>query len=258
MNNKALFLKDSSAYNMYHFMIYMLSHLSNMTGSYDTLYIGWGPETTHYFTHNHNFAFEALRLIFPSINIIRTLNTAVHLDCDHVIVTDDARFSTEIRRKYRYLRGLFFPHISNHLVKPYSKRIYISRGDAHYRYITNEKEVMEALTKIGFHCLSLKGMSFIDQISLFYHADTILSIHGAALTNLIFCKPDTRVIEFATPYMRENSQHFKDISETFNLNYQVYDGNISEVRIKNQNNMEIFNDNNITINDIDQLVASLV
>jgi len=255
--NRSLFIKDACAYNMYHFMIGMLSNLINATGEYDTIYIGWGEWTANYFNNNHNFALESLKLVFPSSKIICCENKCPS-NCENLLYTNPELFSFEKRKKYIYLRGLFIPHISNHVLsKPYSNRIYISRGDARYRYITNEKEVMEALTKIGFHCLSLKGMSFIEQISLFYHADTIISIHGAALTNLIFCKPNTTVIEFATPYMQEKSQYFKDIAETFCLNYQVYTGDITEDRIKNQNNMEIFNDNNITINYIEQLIAMI-
>src|ERR1017187_7050040 len=42
----------------------------------------------------------------------------------------------------------------------------------------------------------LEGMSSVDQILLLQSAESIIGAHGAGLSNLLFCEPGTKVIEF--------------------------------------------------------------
>mgnify|MGYP002778183230 FL=1 len=79
------------------------------------------------------------------------------------------------------------------------ERIYISRANAKGRRITNEAEVIELLNSFGFKKLILETMSFIEQISLFAAAEIIVAPHGAGLSNLVFCKQGTKVIEIFSP-----------------------------------------------------------
>ena len=48
-------------------------------------------------------------------------------------------------------------------------------------------------------------MSFKKQLHIFYNADIILSTHGGAITNSIFCTPHTVLIECDPPYFYEMS-----------------------------------------------------
>lgn len=97
-------------------------------------------------------------------------------------------------------------------VKNYSQRIFISRKKAHWRRVINENEVFVALQKLGFVRIFLEDLSIFDQISLMENAQFIVSTHGAGLTNLAFCKPNTSVLEifpggaFTTPF--EESDEF--------------------------------------------------
>ncbi|MGG1664133.1 glycosyltransferase family 61 protein [Brevibacillus sp. NRS-1366] len=79
------------------------------------------------------------------------------------------------------------------------KRIYISRADAKRRHVKNEQEVMGFLKNNGFACLLLDGLSVAEQAQIFFSAEMIIAPHGAALTNLVFSKPGTKVIELFSP-----------------------------------------------------------
>lgn len=75
--------------------------------------------------------------------------------------------------------------------------IYITRCNAKIRKILNENEVIDLLRKYGFKVVEFESLSFQQQVSLSYYAEIIVSIHGAGLTNMIFCKPGTVVLEFS-------------------------------------------------------------
>ena len=76
------------------------------------------------------------------------------------------------------------------------KRIYLSREGAAIRRVTNEPDIVAMLSRYGFESVEPGGIPFSRQAELFQSADIIVSPHGAALANLMFCRPGTRVLEF--------------------------------------------------------------
>ena len=82
----------------------------------------------------------------------------------------------------------------------YPERIYVTRKKAQYRRIFNEPEVIEYLTQQGFETVELETISVEQQATLFAHAKVIIAPHGAGLTNLMFCRPQTQVIELISPH----------------------------------------------------------
>jgi capsular polysaccharide biosynthesis protein len=74
-------------------------------------------------------------------------------------------------------------------------RLYVSRGDAGARSVANESEVMAVLRDYGFTPVRFAGMGLRDQARLFASAEAIVAPHGAALANLVYCRPGTKVIE---------------------------------------------------------------
>lgn len=57
--------------------------------------------------------------------------------------------------------------------------------------------------------VQLEHLSFEEQVFLFYHAHLIIGIHGAGLSNLLFCQKNTKVIEIR-PII---SNYFSEISK---------------------------------------------
>ena len=94
---------------------------------------------------------------------------------------------------------------SNELSNSPFRNIYISRLDSNNRVITNEKDLINYLEKYNFEIYTLSNLNFLDQIKLFNESKTIISMHGAALSNLIFANKRTKVIEIA-PNFNLNKQ----------------------------------------------------
>ena len=85
------------------------------------------------------------------------------------------------------------------------------------RKIYNIKQVEAFLSKYDFETVYLEGMRVVDQILLFQSAEFVIGPHGAALTNLLFCQPGTKVIEFMPSV--EMRPFFWLISEKLDLVY---------------------------------------
>lgn len=74
--------------------------------------------------------------------------------------------------------------------------IYLSRPPGR-RGFTNEDRVREFMEAHGLEVVSPEKLSLGEQFALFASARTIVAAHGAALSNLIFCQPRSRILELA-------------------------------------------------------------
>ena len=126
-----------------------------------------------------------------------------------------------------FLRQTFLPTALSKFQQSdrhFPERIYISRAGAKYRHLFNEDEAIEQLQEWGFVSVALETMSFVEQILLFSHAKVIVAPHGSGLTNLIFCQPNTQIIELTSPrYFRH---YYRTISQHLNLHHYYLIGEV--------------------------------
>jgi len=116
-----------------------------------------------------------------------------------------------------WLRDAFLEKSSH---QEYSRFVYIGRADARKRRLLNEEECFSTvLQPLGFEAYQLSKMPFTSQIRLFAGADAIVGIHGAALTNLSFCRNGTSVVELFPATWR--LRMFEKISHLRGLNYHA-------------------------------------
>lgn len=76
-------------------------------------------------------------------------------------------------------------------------KLYISRRDSPQRPMLNELELETLLSQKGYQIAQLSKLSLVEQMSLLHQADVIIAPHGAGLSNLIFCRPGTKIIELS-------------------------------------------------------------
>jgi capsular polysaccharide biosynthesis protein len=96
-----------------------------------------------------------------------------------------------------FLRSRFVP-----LAPPATRsdrRIYISRDKAKTRHVLNEREIVLALEARGFERVLLEDLPFLEQVRLLNEASFVVAPHTTGLTNLVFCRPGTSVIEIFAP-----------------------------------------------------------
>jgi capsular polysaccharide biosynthesis protein len=107
--------------------------------------------------------------------------------------------------------------------------LYLSRNEAAMRKILNEDELIEPLKDLGFTIMRASGMPLADQIEAFRQARVVVSAHGAGLTNILFCRPGTKLVEI----FPENGVHgsaFTRLSSHLDFDYYFAVGSRVENR----------------------------
>ncbi len=124
---------------------------------------------------------------------------------NHLII-DDYYFSTLTAMSgcdnpyaISYLRTAFLGKGASDTALP--KRFYIRRSGKP-RGVANETEVIQFFGERGWAIIDTETLSFRQQILLFSQAEAFCTIHGAAMTNLVWCKPGCHAIEmFASNFV---------------------------------------------------------
>jgi glycosyltransferase involved in cell wall biosynthesis len=101
------------------------------------------------------------------------------------------------------------------------RKIYLSRGKRG-RALSNERDIENALHRIGFQSVDPVTMSFEEQVRLFRDAEVIIGPSSAALANIIFCERDPIVLSLI-------AAHNADFGIYANLLQVVGNGRFSHV-----------------------------
>lgn len=144
-------------------------------------------------------------------------------------------------KKFRYVRAnelmilpFFYkpePWICNNLRATFltpdnilpKKRIYISRNRSKIRKLINEFELISLLGAFNFDIVFTEGMTIREQAKIFNSADVIISPHGAALANIVFCDPETKIIELrAESHDNGLGEVYQHLSSICNLRHFSY------------------------------------
>ena len=88
-------------------------------------------------------------------------------------------------------------------------KVYLSRNNSVYRNLINEGDLRDTLKKKNFMIVDTNNMSVFEQIKIFSAADVIVGPTSSALTNIIFSKKGTRVIEIIPKYKYDYEKTFK-------------------------------------------------
>jgi capsular polysaccharide biosynthesis protein len=118
----------------------------------------------------------------------------------------------------RELRTLFRSHFVNTGTTQTVDRIYVSRGRTGRRRVINENEVSALLRSYGFVTLYFEDYTFEKQVQLASQTTMMISIHGAGLTNMLFMKEKTSVLEFRPKNDYTNLCYFA-LASALDLNY---------------------------------------
>ena len=98
------------------------------------------------------------------------------------------------------------------------RRIYISRNKSHRRKISNEDELINLLKKFNFKTVYAEKISFDNQIKLFSSSNYVVGLHGAGLSNLIWMKEKSNILEIRPEKDLYLNCYF-NLASLLNINY---------------------------------------
>ncbi|WP_170937362.1 MULTISPECIES: glycosyltransferase family 61 protein [Rhodomicrobium] len=108
--------------------------------------------------------------------------------------SDNAEWLPVDRKAAARLTGLVRAHYG--LAEPRGGgQMFFSRGDAKQRRLLNEAELEAVAAAKGFARFEAHAGNHREQVRAFGDSDMIVAVHGAGLTNLLFARPGTTVIE---------------------------------------------------------------
>ena len=99
------------------------------------------------------------------------------------------------------------------------KKIYLLRGKQAKRQLIGEERLISIMRELDFDIIDPQQLSFFEQINVFNQAEIVVSLHGAALTNMLFCKPKTLIIELRSTHLPP--EFYSAIAETYDLSFDT-------------------------------------
>ena len=119
-----------------------------------------------------------------------------------------------LKRNYPEWIVDFLRKLINHPLPSQNRRLYITRGTGSRKPI-NEKELIDILSKYDFEIYDPSRHT--EPQNDFAEAEVIVGAHGAGLSDLVFCQPNTKVLELI-PSDHVFTDYFS-ISEAAKLQY---------------------------------------
>ncbi|MDX6677165.1 MAG: hypothetical protein QOE31_1217 [Solirubrobacteraceae bacterium] len=101
-----------------------------------------------------------------------------------------------------------------------ARRIYLSRDDAKRRRASNEADVARVLRQHDIEVHRIDPSRPWEQMRAALGANLIVGVHGAALTNVIFMRPGSRLLELRHPHERYFADHYRPLAAMVGVDYQ--------------------------------------
>lgn len=162
----------------------------------------------------YDFAMNSLKKFGIKENQIVYLRKKSNIKVKELPLITVTRQNPLIFRKIRQILT------TNPIDLDFGEKIYISRQGQRFRFIENEEDVTNLLQKYGFRKILAEDFSHDEQISILSKAKYLVSPHGEGLTNLMFMKDGSNILEIATPQKQQNfNPDFYALASMLNLNY---------------------------------------
>ena len=198
---KGIFLLGFASYNYYHLTIEILSRLNYIDQMKE--YHEWPIlvdniilkipqykkllERVNIYNHpiisiKENEMKMVENLVFPSMNTWMPIN----LKKPDLIRTSDFLVSKSALDNIRNV-------ILDKIEKKQTRKIFISRKNIKATRLKNEENIKQLFIANGFEVVYTEEMTLEEQVNCFQEAKCIVGTSGAALTNMVYCQPQTIV-----------------------------------------------------------------
>lgn len=103
------------------------------------------------------------------------------------------------------------------------RKLFLTRSSG-LRSLGNKELLETTLIRNGFEIVDVGRLNFEAQIALFSQASIVVAPTGAALTNIIFCQPGTKIIAFMSNHDTTNYYIWSQLGEITGLQVKIIAG----------------------------------
>jgi capsular polysaccharide biosynthesis protein len=232
-------VQGASSQNYFHWLIDILPKIFICSKNYKISQINY-----FYLSQLTKSQIESLKLIGIKKSKIINSKKYRHIEGERIIAVDHPWYKKGVVHDYSHtIPKWIILWLKNKFIKykkkfKCSKKIYIDRSESKFKHcqIINDKEVDSFLKTNGFKKYKVGKLSFAKQIFLFWNAKFIIGAHGAALTNLVFCRTGTKVIEVRPE--NHPGKNYQRISKVNKLKYFLL--KTEKIKKKDKNKGDIY------------------
>ena len=135
------------------------------------------------------------------------------------------------------------------------ERIYVTRAKAQKRKIINEAEVLLIMKALGFVVIYFEDYNLDEQISIMHHTKILVSMHGARLTNIMFCNSGVSVLELILKNQIMDKCFF-NLANAMDLKY-YYQFCESDNDLNDYHTADIFVDSNELEKNLHKIISKI-
>lgn len=182
VENAVHLVSQWGAQNYWHWMAESLARLSLVSDV---------PDGTYYLVNSlqNNFVRQSLEIMGIDLAKCIEVDKIGSIFCRNLFLP--SKMGDFDQKGLLFLRDKIKKAITPNSDSP--KRLFISRSAS--RVVENESDVLDLLGRYGFTSVKCEKLSFVDQVKMFYNVEAVVAPHGAGLTNLLFAKDNTKVLE---------------------------------------------------------------
>jgi len=213
-------IQGASGNNYFHFLFDIITRLKLCEEKYPLDNIDY-----FYVPGTYNWQKKILKIF--GIENDRLINSQInrHIEADKILAVDHPwYYKGNIHDEVKNLPSWIILWLRNKFINMATKfncndKIFIDRSESQFKHcqFQNNKEIITFLNSKGFTSYKIGQLDFFEQIYLFNNAKIIIGPHGAAFSNIIFCKPKTNIIEILPE--THLSKKCVRLSKILNLNH---------------------------------------
>ena len=168
------------------------------------------------------FVMDSIRLFVPELERLVEFSTKSNFDLDRAVFFLDWRMDPKVQTRYKDSTAIFADRLARPEGPPRGDRAFlISRTDVDNRRLVNEDALCEALAEWGVEKLVPSKLDVAGQKALMDQTRLIIGVHGAGMTNAIFCHPGTAIVELTSTQYIRRCRSYADPSMYNRMNYGV-------------------------------------
>ena len=147
---------------------------------------------------------------FPNIKTEK-IPAGVHVQVPHLLLPEVRPFTAclnenDIKGVSTHLLNFYKEQVVN--VGDTPQRIFVNRKKASCRKITNEQVVADLLRQRGFVEVDFDDLTFVEQMAYMRNASLVVMLHGAGMVNVMFARPQTKILELMHEYTEPRTYRF--------------------------------------------------